>query len=768
MPDNSSSQTTVHSITFYDNHLPALQDADYTIHIDQTVVVNSNKISIPEQIIKFKVEGPRFILEPSLIHSHFPPKGGHGDYRSSLPSLVLTRSTLPWERSPTTFVNENLKASWLYLLLIDESETSLVTEQNNAPLKNLQSYLVSSSNNSVPLTSDDLDRYPTNINYLEVDGSLESIIPKTLEELQYLSCVRIKEEVPPFPKEEHAVLLCNRLPKAGSTSTVYLISIENNYHADASGSQFTGITDANKKLVFPYLYKWQFHAFDDKLYSVNEAKETIINSSLPATTPTRVPLDLSSLYDVLYPNTSSFNAALAALTPPITDPQILPIIHSIAQLPGGTFHGMLSNLPGGFGPFTLNPSAQSLACSGSVQVPYLQIKESAEGLDRNPTQAWYRGPLAASAINVNSQTNFPDLSRKITVNTSIQLIAKAENGSWSSSNTSIASVQNGMVTGVAVGSCTVSYTIDTQVQTFNITVSANALNSLAQSPSVLVLNDKINNIQDTSYAAAFELGRLSALGDADFSKEFFTWKSQTAKALRLQALSSNPNYKNVANLPLAQIPEAKPMPQHVVDKFYSWMNLENIPYRYLIPADELLPDESIRFFQLDKNWINSFICGAFSIGHTVKADLTPYVKGLFLADDTPVTGFLINSMVVSAWPDFMVDAHSMDDSELTLLRKANLNKDIRIYLISGSFKNLEFHLHPGKMHSGFMYNEGAFTKLDGNLTVNIDEKLNTIPIDELVTGLNANSIAAFSAAMLQGIPTVLFRVIANTNNIKQQ
>jgi hypothetical protein len=48
--------------------------------------------------------------------------------------------------------------------------------------------------------------------------------------------------------------------------------------------------------------------------------------------------------------------------------------------------------------------------------------------------------------------------------------------------------------------------------------------------------------------------------------------------------------------------------------------LYGVPLNYLVPEESMLPAESIRFFQVDLNWIYSLIEGAYSIGRSTTGD----------------------------------------------------------------------------------------------------------------------------------------------------
>ncbi|MGY2891900.1 hypothetical protein ACVIHI_009070 [Bradyrhizobium sp. USDA 4524] len=83
--------------------------------------------------------------------------------------------------------------------------------------------------------------------------------------------------------------------------------------------------------------------------------------------------------------------------------------------------------------------------------------------------------------------------------------------------------------------------------------------------------------------------------------------------------------------------------------------LHGLPYRYLVANERFLPNESIRFFQIDFNWLHALVEGACSIGHASDAEAAQHAvtrqklhasarRGVS-ADDKPVavTGFLLRS-----------------------------------------------------------------------------------------------------------------------------
>jgi len=656
--------------TYLDYHKPTLEDGKYTVEVSQAVKITDETVAasdISPQEFTFHVEGPRFDLDPSLIHSSYPPKGGKGDYQAVLPNLVLERSTLPWERLPFDRQADDCSASWLYLLLIDETEEMKVEEKNNSPLASISSYFSFDMVGNPP--KPDLSRSPSTINYLLVDAALaQGIIPANLTELEYLSYASLNDA-----REEMAVVLSNRLPRPGRNSTLYLISLENNF---SDTQTFTGISDGKGNLVFPYLYKWKFHSVDDELFCIKESIKT--NGNYPSWP------DIMSLIneDLVYTTKESFTSTLNSIAG--MTPKALQQITAASKLPGTTFHEVLSNLAGGFAPLCMDQNNGGIESSGSVKLDYHQVEKSANRQFPLYTKAWYRGPLIGTNL----------------------------------------------------------------LPAFFSTPPSNAFNTLPENSSSLFLG--IDNIDDASYASAFELGKLTALGDSDFCKEFYQWKNKAATTLRLKQLAKQGSYKNILHLPLTETQEAPNIPNFIQQKFDAWKRLIGIPYRYLISDDALLPNESIRFFKLDKIWVNAFIYGAFSIGKTVDADLSSYINGdpenqipsLLLENDH--YGFLINSIAVSAWPDFEVDSNHANK-----VSKQKLDVNIQLYLYDGRFTSLAFHLHTAKTHSGFLLENNKYQKLNGTVTASINPD-NTIDIGPLCADL----LTQFNLGNLSDPPSV--------------
>lgn len=113
--------------------------------------------------------------------------------------------------------------------------------------------------------------------------------------------------------------------------------------------------------------------------------------------------------------------------------------------------------------------------------------------------------------------------------------------------------------------------------------------------------------------------------------------------------------------------------------------LEGVPFANLVADTELLPEESIRWFYLDRRFTDALVQGALSVG-TVNTDdrthLTAQYPAIREELDTeernvrraagslryqggpgPISGFLLRSQAVAGWPAIHVRAFNVDPVE---------------------------------------------------------------------------------------------------------
>ncbi|MGW0502991.1 hypothetical protein [Micromonospora sp. NPDC003241] len=213
------------TVTFAAHRRPALEAGDYTITVTQAVAVGSATESFGTSR-RFSVGGDRFALPPTAIRAVFPPDGSLGDHSNVLPHVVLDRPSLPWERDPGGDGDD--RPPWLALLLFDEDEkpqprtTTVGALAREGTLPEPATALERHDSDDAPVTVIDV---PTDL--------LPGLVP-AYTELRLLAHVR--GGTGPTAEPDAAVVVGSRLPAAGTTSTVHLVSLEHRFRADGLGA----------------------------------------------------------------------------------------------------------------------------------------------------------------------------------------------------------------------------------------------------------------------------------------------------------------------------------------------------------------------------------------------------------------------------------------------------------------------------------------------------------------------------------------------------
>jgi hypothetical protein len=252
------------------------------------------------------------------------------------------------------------------------------------------------------------------------------------------------------------------------------------------------------------------------------------------------------------------------------------------------------------------------------------------------------------------------------------------------------------------------------------------------------------------------------------------------------------------------------MPKDLV----SWLSrlalLNGVPFNYLVPDEKMLPPESIRFFYLDENWIGALTDGAFSIGRNLTDNDTaaynldkavqpgamqqvrkamPNVRAKIFGLPAPpppavITGFLLRSTIVSAYPTLGVYAYPLNWAApapgLDILRFERLgsHSDTMICLISGDAYRVGIHESPQALHYGIdcfkdncevggvpatavknLYTFQVSDSVKANGTTTQTVKMSTTPTPtDISSCIRTNNTRTLDISTLAGI-------IANKNNI---
>ena len=141
----------------------------------------------------------------------------------------------------------------------------------------------------------------------------------------------------------------------------------------------------------------------------------------------------------------------------------------------------------------------------------------------------------------------------------------------------------------------------------------------------------------------------------------------------------------------------------------SWLKdlrlLRGIPLGHLVPDTCMLPEESLRFFTLDRGWLDALCDGALSLRSTGRADAALRSAAIYRAsgDDpaAPVTGFLLRSVAVWRWPSIAVCAYGDDEQELEELRCDRPAPDVLLALYAGTVRAITLAEPAQTLHYGF-------------------------------------------------------------------
>lgn len=141
----------------------------------------------------------------------------------------------------------------------------------------------------------------------------------------------------------------------------------------------------------------------------------------------------------------------------------------------------------------------------------------------------------------------------------------------------------------------------------------------------------------------------------------------------------------------------------ILDRMY----LAGLPAHYLIPDPTYLPEESLRFFHIDRNWIDAMIDGALSVANHLPNDqniriglkeaineyLHSHPEGLHYSPQLPAYGFLLRSHLCIKFPDLVVEAYShiSDVPDPTIIiRQENITEGVLLVMFDKRPGSLDF------------------------------------------------------------------------------
>ena len=259
-------------IQFHQWCQPPLDPGEYNVEVTQIVtelVDDPTSKGRYSSKLSFSVAGPRFALNPSEVYSVYPPKGQLGDLANSLPHVVFTRRTLPWERTIIAGPRKKGdKRPWMALLVFSAVDFP-AKDFPESQARKVGELINPAANEGWIGPKLELDPYESKdnlCNTIDLPWDVFQKVAPSLEDLAYLAHVREvntanKETLSFLADGWFSVVLANRFPEPGKSKTVavenraYLVSLEGlqDYLPDSAKPP------ANKPVRLAVLSSWSFH-----------------------------------------------------------------------------------------------------------------------------------------------------------------------------------------------------------------------------------------------------------------------------------------------------------------------------------------------------------------------------------------------------------------------------------------------------------------------------------------------------------------------------
>lgn len=142
------------------------------------------------------------------------------------------------------------------------------------------------------------------------------------------------------------------------------------------------------------------------------------------------------------------------------------------------------------------------------------------------------------------------------------------------------------------------------------------------------------------------------------------------------------------------IKSENPFPETMINWLSELVLLQHVPFNNLIADENLLPNESLRLFYLDKNWTNALLDGALSIGiHSERDILLQQAMNNIIRTETnkkiapnstvqlgTIAGFIMRSSIISNYRGLEIAGFEQDEIPIKTLRIERLAANILFVL----------------------------------------------------------------------------------------
>jgi hypothetical protein len=747
------------TITFIQYAQPQLEDGNYSLAVEHTVSTknqdpSSSNIVIPPTTYKvaknYAVQGERFALSPADLISVFPPNTSLGEFYNVLPHVVLSRKTLPWERSTGSNATVN-DAPWLGLIVFNEGDLIPVptdktlldllplTQQTSSgekgllpadtyfpafPLSHDQSFREleygESWDDKCTVIDLPIDQFAALLPSVEDLGWLAHVREVALENKSETYIKQVKKGASPLEPlltAQMAEVVANRFPLPGKSAVVHLVSLEGfgpvlPVNGAANSTLLTGMTTV--RLVS--LKNWTFTSLSDEftfaglLLNINKRGGVVQGNTLQIPfTPSDLPGD-AAVANALKMGFAAFNHRTR-----------------MGDKTVSWYHG----------PFVPYNIQTSIPFPGNTADDFLRYNPDAAMLDVSYSAGWQIGRLLGLQSN-SFATALYNWKRTL----SLDAVRQIERTLIDQSTNSILTMAKSALTSYA------------------------SLSTAEKQPTKPVA-DKMDNCHAQPVVIRAS-DRLSAIR-----------KVMTNPTHLAAMLTTN---------------DPAPVPDVITNFLASLKLLKGVPFNYLVPDERMLPQESLRFFYLDTAWVDAMLEGALSIGNSTTGDgamqqvISPGVHqqatrkslqsrrnllGIQPQNADPITptfnptGFFLRSEVVTGWPGLEVKGYDDTNTLLDMLRMDHVGPGVLLCIFNGIVQTVDIQEHPEALHFGVDIdpNNGRpdhFTKslryIDavGSNVPGSKAPITPLPIPKYVVGdtsvLKTNDLATdIGKALLNGI-----------------
>jgi hypothetical protein len=662
--------------------------------------VASTDGSIPATIYpyesRFTVSGPRFSLNPGDLVSMFPPPFSLGEFSNVLPHVVLSRPTLPWERSLDKEIAVN-DPPWLGIILFDEGDPPpparegtlldlLPTTEKTDPGPEGRFGRLPAGTYFPPFPckpdtgTPDLDygeSWDDACLFLDIPADLFNRVMPTADDLGWLSQVReiqlfnksetyvrklrqSQSSSDPDPVGQVAEVIGNRFALPGKRSTAHMVCLEQfgpvlpgpagaSHLPDQSGGEKTATVRVVSLKSWTYSAVSQEYTFAGLLLKVNKPGGVFTSATLQA--PFQV---TGKAGDAAVANAFKMGMAAFDHTTRLGD-------HTVSW-----FHGP-------FVPFNLETT---VPFPGNVADQFTRYNPDAGMFDVSYSSAWQLGRLLGLQSSAYSSSLYD--WKRATTQAVIQSVEEEFLNLPYGDMVSLLQQSLAGYLGPAAAPAA-------PAPAAGAAIASAPRPAAVQAPSAIARPNRASAVR-------------KVLGDP-------------------AAIQARLTGDGVPGLPGA------------VTGFLARLRLlYGIPFNYLVPDERMLPSESLRFFYLDGAWVDSLLEGALSLGNSTSGDaamsravapllhqsshagaraIRPALLGMPAApidgSITPVanpTGFLLRSQVVTGWPGMEVHGFDAAGNELPILRLEQVGPGVLLGIFDGVARKLVLNEHPEALHFG--------------------------------------------------------------------